>query len=74
MLEPSGHPREGFMAASSPAIRSSRLATIASNCGMVDLTIQDKGCRLRTEAKGTNGAVFRARGVALPPTLQPLKH
>ena len=36
----------------------------------VELTIQDKGYRVRTETKGTNSAVFRACGVALPPVLQ----
>ena len=40
----------------------------------VELTIQDKGYRLRTETRGTNSAVFRACGAALPPTLQPLNH
>jgi hypothetical protein len=38
----------------------------------IELTIQDKSYRLRTETRGTNSAVFRACGVALPPTLQPL--
>ena len=38
----------------------------------IELTVNGKGYRLRTEAKGTNSAVFRACAVALPPTLQPM--
>lgn len=37
----------------------------------IELTVQGKGYRLRTETKGTISAVFSACGVALPPTLQP---
>ena len=36
----------------------------------IDLTVQGKRYRLRTETKGTLNAVFTACGVALPPTLQ----
>lgn len=38
----------------------------------IELTVQGKGYRLRTETKGTLNAVFTACGVALPPTLQPI--
>ena len=38
----------------------------------IELTVQGKGYRLRTETKGTINAVFNACGVALPPTLLPL--
>ena len=37
----------------------------------IELNVQGKGYRLRTETKGTLVAVFSACGVALPPTLQP---
>jgi transposase len=37
----------------------------------IELTVQGKGYRLRTETKGTLAAVFGACGVALPPTLRP---
>jgi hypothetical protein len=37
----------------------------------IELNVQGKGYRLRTETKGTLAAVFSACGVALPPTLQP---
>lgn len=37
----------------------------------VELTVQGKPYRLRTETQGTISAVFSACGVALPPTLQP---
>ena len=37
----------------------------------IELTVQGKPYRLRTETKGTISAVFDACGVALPPTLQP---
>jgi transposase len=37
----------------------------------IELTVQGKPYRLRTETKGTISAVFNACGVALPPTLQP---
>ena len=36
----------------------------------IELTVQDKGYRLRTETRGTLSAVFSACGVALPPQLQ----
>lgn len=36
----------------------------------VEVEHQDKRFRLRTEARGTCGAVFRAVGLALPPTVQ----
>jgi transposase len=36
----------------------------------IELTVQGKGYRLRTETRGTLNAVFNACGVALPPTLQ----
>jgi hypothetical protein len=36
----------------------------------IELTVQGKAYRLRTETKGTISAVFSACGVALPPTLQ----
>lgn len=36
----------------------------------IELTVQGKGYRLRTETKGTIAAVFGACGVALPPTLR----
>ena len=36
----------------------------------IELTLQDKSYRLRTETKGTLNAVFNACGVALPPTLR----
>ena len=38
----------------------------------IELTVQGKGYRLRTESKGTLAAVFGACGVALPPTLRPI--
>jgi Transposase DDE domain len=38
----------------------------------IELTVQGKGYRLRTETKGTLSAVFNAVGVALPPTLRPM--
>jgi len=38
----------------------------------IELTVQGKGYRLRTETKGTLNAIFTACGVALPPTLQPI--
>jgi hypothetical protein len=38
----------------------------------IELTVQGKGYRLRTETKGTISAVFGACGVALPPALQPM--
>jgi transposase len=38
----------------------------------IELTVQGKGYRLRTETKGTIAAVFGACAVALPPTLQPM--
>ena len=38
----------------------------------IELTVQGKGYRLRTETKGTLSAVFSACGVALPPTLLPM--
>ena len=38
----------------------------------IELTVQGKGYRLRTETKGTLSAVFGACGVALPPALQPM--
>jgi transposase len=38
----------------------------------IELTVQGKGYRLRTESKGTISAVFGACGVALPPTLRPM--
>jgi len=38
----------------------------------IELTVQGKAYRLRTETKGTISAVFSACGVALPPTLQPM--
>jgi transposase len=37
----------------------------------IELTVQGKGYRLRTETKGTISAVFSACGVALPPALRP---
>jgi len=37
----------------------------------IELTVQGKGYRLRTETQGTISAVFSACGVALPPTLRP---
>jgi hypothetical protein len=37
----------------------------------IELNVQGKGYRLRTETKGTLAAVFSACGVALPPTLRP---
>jgi hypothetical protein len=40
----------------------------------VELTIQGKGYGLHTESRGTTSAVFRACGVALAATLQPLNH
>ncbi len=39
----------------------------------VEVEHQDKRFRLRTEARGTCGSVFRAVGLALPPTVQPLQ-
>jgi hypothetical protein len=36
----------------------------------IELTVQGKGYRLRTETKGGPSAVFGACGVALPPKLQ----
>ena len=38
----------------------------------IELIVQGKGYRLRTETKGTLSAVFNATGVALPPALQPM--
>jgi len=38
----------------------------------IELTVQGKGYRLRTETKGTLSAVFGACGVALPPALKPM--
>jgi len=38
----------------------------------IELTVQGKAYRLRTETKGTIAAVFNACGVALPPTLRPI--
>jgi Transposase DDE domain len=38
----------------------------------IELTVQGKRYRLRTETKGTLSAVFGACGVALPPALQPM--
>ena len=38
----------------------------------VEVERQDKRFRLRTEARGTCGSVFRAVGVALPPTVRQL--
>lgn len=38
----------------------------------IELNVQGKGYRLRTETKGTLAAVFGACGVALPPTLRPI--
>ncbi len=38
----------------------------------VEVAQDDKHFRLRTEARGTCGAVFRAAGVALPPTIRKL--
>jgi len=38
----------------------------------IELHVQGKGYRLRTETKGTLAAVFGACGVALPPTLRPM--
>lgn len=38
----------------------------------IELHVQGKRYLLRTEAKGTVGKVFKACGVALPPTLRPL--
>ena len=38
----------------------------------IELTVQGKGYRLRTETKGTISAVFGACGVTLPPTLRPM--
>ncbi len=38
----------------------------------IELTVQGKAYRLRTETKGTLSAVFGACGVALPTTLQPM--
>lgn len=38
----------------------------------IELTVQGKGYRLRTETQGTISAVFSACGVALPPTLRPM--
>ena len=37
----------------------------------IELTVQGKDYRLRTETQGTISAVFSACGVALPPTLRP---
>ena len=37
----------------------------------IELNVQGKAYRLRTETKGTLAAVFAACGVALPPTLRP---
>jgi len=37
----------------------------------IDLTVNTKGYRLRTEAEGCVAKVFQACGVALPPQLQP---
>jgi hypothetical protein len=39
----------------------------------VEVTHQDKRFCLRTQAKGTCGAVFQAVGVALPPTVRQLE-
>ena len=36
----------------------------------IELTVQGKGYRPRTETKGSLGAVFGACGVALPPVLR----
>jgi len=38
----------------------------------IELHVQGKGYRLRTETKGTLAAVFGACGVASPPTLRPI--
>ena len=38
----------------------------------IELTVQGKAYRLRTETKGTIAAVFSACGVGLPPTLHPM--
>lgn len=38
----------------------------------IELTLQGKGYRLRTESKGTISALFGACGGALPPTLRPM--
>lgn len=38
----------------------------------IELALQGKNYRLRTETKGTLNAVFTACGVALPPALQPI--
>lgn len=38
----------------------------------IELTVQGKAYRLRTETKGTIAAVFNTCGVALPPTLRPI--
>jgi hypothetical protein len=37
----------------------------------IEMSIQGKSYRMRTETKGTLGKVFPACGVALPPTLRP---
>ena len=39
----------------------------------IEVEHQGKRFLLRTEARGTSGAVFRAVGVALPPTVQQIK-
>jgi hypothetical protein len=39
----------------------------------VEVEHQGRRFRLRTEARGTCGSVFRAVGVALPPTVQPIR-
>lgn len=39
----------------------------------IDVAHQNKRFRLRTEARGTCGSVFRAVGVALPPTVQQIQ-
>lgn len=39
----------------------------------IEVAHQNKRFRLRTEARGTCGSVFRAVGVALPPTVQQIR-
>jgi len=44
----------------------------ANDLKEIELTVQGKGYRLRTETRGTLSAVFGACGVALPPQLPPV--
>lgn len=63
--------QEGLESKGHAALKWANILDDLNGLQEIELTVHDKPYRLRTETKGTLSAVFSARSVALPPTLQP---